>query len=173
MSCTPKRWPREAAPARRIVPSLPPLVDRLIRDMVCDREQGEEAEIAEASTQGIHALEHQFNQTNHMGLRTFLGWIAVVGPERASRVATPNLRHLGVALVPTAEANGEPAEEAAAGLIRLQEHLGALAATHLSAWSNRRLDQAELAELERLAAQLRQTLDVYLAGARVCAGGRS
>lgn len=165
MICTSRTWPRPAADARRISPAVPPLVERLVRDLVCDREQGEEAQIAEVSGQTIHAVEHQMNGTNHAGLRTFVGWVAVVGPERASRVATPVLSQLGVALVSTGEGDGGT-DDPATGIVRLTERLGSLAAAHMAAWADNRLSAAELAEVERLAARLHQALEVYVSAAR-------
>lgn len=171
MSSTPERWPRPVPDGRRIHPEIPPLVDRLVRDMVQVRAYGEEEQVAEATHLTVAKVEHQFAQTNHPTLKLFLGWVAVVGPERASAAATPVLSRLGVALVPSSDV-ADPGADPSESLVRLTEQLGALAQAHLSTWRDRRMTAAELAALERLGAHLKHSVDLYLSTARVLAEAR-
>lgn len=168
MSSTPERWPRPIPDGRRTHPEIPPLVDRLVRDMGQAKSYGDEEPIAEAAHLTVHKVEHQFGQTNHPTLKLFLAWIAVVGPECAAAAATPVLSQLGVALVPSSDVTtpgGDPAE----GLVRLTEQLGTLAQAHLSTWADQKLSARELAQLERLGAHLKHSVDLYLATARLVA----
>lgn len=135
------------------------------------RVYGEEEQVAESTNLTVAKVEHQFNQTNHPTLKLFLGWVAVVGPERASAAATPTLSQLGVALVPSSQV-ANPGTDPAESLVRLTEQLGNLAQAHLSTWRDRRMSASELAELERLGAYLKHSVDLYLSTARVLAETR-
>ena len=168
MSSTQERWPRPVPDGRRNHPEIPPLVDRLVRDMGQAKSYGDHEPIAEATHLTVDKVEHQFGQTNHPTLKLFLGWIAVVGPERAAAAATPVLSQLGVALVPSANVAAAPADPAE-GLVRLTEQLGSLAQAHLSTWADHHLSARELAQLERLGAHLKHSVDLYIQTARLVA----
>ncbi len=164
---TARMWPREAAAPRRIPPQIPPLAESLVRAMVCDRQNGEEAAVAEINGHGINGTEKQFGHTNHFTLRSLLAWIAVVGPQRACRAANRDLAELGVALLPLPEATeADPADR----LVRISEEVGGLARMHREAMADKHLTAAELARLAVAVETLRQAADAYLSTMR---GARS
>lgn len=160
MSSTPRIWPRPAEDGRRTRPDIPPLVDRLVRDMGQARTYRDEEQIAEATRLTINRVEHQFAQTNHPTLLLFLGWLDRVGPERASQAATPVLSQLGVALVPTA-ADGAAFEDASTGLANLTDLLGRVASAHLASRQDRRTTAPEFVEIQRRVAELKRAADLF------------
>lgn len=159
---------RAVAPARRIPPQIPPLVDRLIFDLVNVRQSGDEADVAEINGHGISGTEHQFGRTNHFTARTLLATFAVYGPERSCEAANPTLREVGLVLSPLpAGRSGDPA----CALLDVVAQVGELAREHAAAFADRRLDPAEAGRQEALVALLHQVADVYLAGIRATVRG--
>ncbi len=160
-------WPRAVATSRRIPPQIPPLAESLVRAMVCDRQNGEEAAVAEINGHGINGTEKQFGHNNHFTLRSLLAWIAVVGPRRACAAANRDLAELGVTLIPLpAPTTSDPADH----LIHVSEEVGALAREHRVAMADRRLTAEEVARLAAAVQALHHAADAYLASAN---GARS